>query len=58
MSTLPAQNFITMPSTVKGTHYGLLFVAGGRIRSDFFIESAESGGEHRPCSSSCRRRPR
>jgi hypothetical protein len=40
MSTLPAQNFITMPSPVKGTHFGLLFAAGGRLRSDFFIESA------------------
>lgn len=40
MSTLPAQNFITMPSPVKGTHFGLLFTAGGRLRSDFFIESA------------------
>ena len=39
MSTLPAQNFITMPSPVKGTHFGLLFAAGGRMRSDFFIES-------------------
>jgi hypothetical protein len=40
MTTLPAQNFITMPSPVKGTHFGLLFAAGGRMRSDFFIESA------------------
>ncbi len=40
MSTLPAQNFITMPSPIKGTHYGLLFAAGGRLRSDFFIEGA------------------
>jgi hypothetical protein len=40
MTTLPAQNFITMPSPVKGTHFGLLFTAGGKLRSDFFIESA------------------
>jgi hypothetical protein len=40
MSTLPAQNFITMPSPVKGTHFGLLFTAGGKLRSDFFIESS------------------
>ena len=41
MSTLPGQNFVTMPSPVKGTHYGLVFVAGGQLRSDFFIESAD-----------------
>jgi hypothetical protein len=40
MSTLPAQNFITMPSPVKGTHFGLLFTAGGKLRSDFFIEGS------------------
>jgi hypothetical protein len=40
MSTLPAQNFITMPSPVKGTHFGLLFAAGGKLRSDFFIEGS------------------
>ena len=40
MSTPPAQNFITMPSPLKGTHHGLVFVAGGRLRSDFFIEGA------------------
>ncbi len=38
MSTLPAQNFITMPSQVRGTHYGLSFAAGGRLRSDFYID--------------------
>lgn len=41
MSTLPAQNFVTMPSPIKGTHYGLVFVAGGQLRSDFFIECAD-----------------
>lgn len=38
MSTLPAQNFITLPSPMKGTHYGLGFAAGGRLRSDLFID--------------------
>jgi len=38
MSVLPAQNFITLPSPIRGTHYGLSFVAGGRMRSDFFID--------------------
>jgi len=38
MSTLPAQNFITLPSPIKGTHYGLGFAAGGRLRSEFFID--------------------
>ena len=38
MSTLPAQNFITLPSPVRGTHYGLSFVAGGRMRSDFYVD--------------------
>ncbi len=38
MSTLPAQNFITLPSPIRGTHYGLSFAAGGRIRSDFYID--------------------
>ena len=38
MSTLPAQNFITMPSPVRGTHYGLSFAAGGRLRSDFYVD--------------------
>ena len=44
MSTLPAQNFITLPSPVKGTHYGLAFAAGGRLRSDFYVDlgSAEA----------------
>jgi hypothetical protein len=40
MRTLPAQNFVTMPSPVKGTHFGLLFTATGKLRSDFFIEGA------------------
>ena len=38
MSTLPAQNFITLPSPVRGTHYGLSFAAGARLRSDFSID--------------------
>ncbi len=38
MSTLPAQNFITLPAPIKGTHYGLAFAAGGRLRSDFTID--------------------
>ena len=38
MTTLPAQNFITLPSPVRGTHYGLSFVAGGRLRSDFYVD--------------------
>jgi hypothetical protein len=41
MSTPPAQNFVTMPSPVKGAHFGLVFVAGGQLRSDFFIEGAD-----------------
>ncbi len=44
MTTLPAQNFITLPSPIRGTYYGLSFAAGGRLRSDFTIalESAEA----------------
>ncbi len=38
MSTLPAQNFITLPSPIKGTHYGLAFAAGGRLRSELYID--------------------
>ncbi len=38
MSTLPAQNFITLPSPIRGTYYGLSFAAGGRLRSDFTID--------------------
>lgn len=38
LNSLPAQNFITMPSPVNGTHFELLFTAGGKLRSDFFIE--------------------
>ena len=38
MTTLPAQNFITLPSPVRGTHYGLSFAAGGRLRSDFYVD--------------------
>src|SRR6202046_2487602 len=38
MTTLPAQNFITLPSPVRGTHYGLSFVAGGRLRSAFYVD--------------------
>ena len=38
MTTLPPLNFITLPSPVPGTHYGLSFVAGGRLRSDFYID--------------------
>jgi hypothetical protein len=39
MTTLPAQNFITLPSPIKGTHYGLAFAAGGRLRSDLYIDA-------------------
>jgi hypothetical protein len=38
MTILPALNFITLPSPVAGTHYGLSFVAGGRLRSDFYVD--------------------
>ena len=38
MSTLPAQNFITLPSPIKGTHYGLAFAAGGRLRSELSVD--------------------
>jgi Domain of unknown function (DUF4268) len=38
MSTLPAQNFITLPAPIRGTHYGLSFAAGGRLRSEFYID--------------------
>jgi hypothetical protein len=38
MTTLPAQNFITLPSPVRGTHYGLSFAAGGRLRSEFYVD--------------------
>jgi len=38
MTTLPALNFITLPSPVTGTHYGLSFAAGGRLRSDFYVD--------------------
>ncbi len=38
MTTLPAQNFITLPALIKGTHYGLAFAAGGRLRSDFTVD--------------------
>ena len=40
MRTSPPQNFVTMPSPVKGTHFGLLFTAAGKLRSDFLIEGA------------------
>ncbi len=39
MSTLPAQSWITLPSPIKGTHYGLSFSAGGRIRSELYIDA-------------------
>ncbi len=39
MSTLPAQSWITLPSPIKGTHYGLSFSAGGRIRSELYIDT-------------------
>ncbi len=38
MTVLPAQNFVTLPSPVRGTHFTLAFVAGGRLRSDLFID--------------------
>ena len=38
MTVLPAQNFITLPSPVRGTHYGLSFAAGGRLRSEFHVD--------------------
>ena len=50
MSTLPAQNFITMPSPMRGTHYGLSFAAGGRLRSDFYVDL----GSPRPARRSSR----
>ena len=39
MSTLPAQSWITLPSPINGTHYGLSFSAGGRIRSELYIDA-------------------
>ena len=39
MSTLPAQSWITLPSPIKGTHFGLSFSAGGRIRSELYIDA-------------------
>ncbi len=38
MTTLPAQNFITLPAPITGTHYGLSFAAGGRLRSELYID--------------------
>jgi len=38
MSMLPAQNFITLPAPMRGTHYELSFAAGGRLRSAFLID--------------------
>jgi hypothetical protein len=43
MRTPPVQNYVTMPSPVQGTHFGLLFSAGGRLRSEFFIEGPSEG---------------
>ena len=45
MTTLPAQNFITLPSPVRGTHYGLSFAAGGRLRSDFYVDLGSARGQ-------------
>jgi hypothetical protein len=39
MSTLPAQSWITLPSPITGTHYGLSFSAGGRLRSELYIDA-------------------
>jgi len=44
MTTLPAQNFITLPSPIKGTHYGLAFAAGGRVRSDLYVDAGSPEG--------------
>ncbi len=38
MTTLPAQNFITLPSPIKGTHFELAFTAGGRLRSELSVD--------------------
>ncbi len=38
MSVPPAQNFVTMPSPIKGTRYGVSFAAGGRVRSELYID--------------------
>jgi hypothetical protein len=38
MSTPTAQNWITMPSPIRGTRYGLSFAAGGRLRSELYID--------------------
>ena len=42
MTTLPAQSWITLPSPIRGTHYGLGFSAGGRIRSELFIDAGNA----------------
>jgi hypothetical protein len=38
MSVPPAQNFVTMPSAIRGTRYGVSFAAGGRLRSELYID--------------------
>ncbi len=38
MSIPPAQNFITLPAPIRGTHYELSFAAGGRLRSGLYID--------------------
>ena len=57
MSTLPAQSWITLPSPIKGTYYGLGFSAGGRIRSELYIDAGNAGGLAGPVRSSCSSRP-
>jgi hypothetical protein len=42
MTTLPAQSWITLPSPIKNTYYGLGFSAGGRIRSELFIDAGNA----------------
>ena len=38
MTTLPRRTSSRSRPRVRGTHYGLSFVAGGRLRSDFYVD--------------------
>ncbi len=46
MTTLPAQNFITMPSPVKGTHFGLLFTAEREVAVGLLHRERVTGGQY------------
>jgi Domain of unknown function (DUF4268)/TIR domain len=45
--TPPTDNWITMPSPIRGTRYGVNFASGGRLRVELYVDSGDGGENER-----------